>query len=121
MKSFYEVYTLLLIEEPEDICNILVIVELMIIISPSTAGCERSFHIVNLVKNKLRTRLLNDTMNILLKIAEGGASIEDFDPNPVIDLWVRASNMKELSLWNVQLPSIFTACENEMASTKPVK
>ena len=29
MKSFYEVYTLLLIEEPEDICNILVILELM--------------------------------------------------------------------------------------------
>ena len=59
------------------------------------------------MKKKLRTRLLNDTTNILLKIGEGGASIEDFDPNPVIDLWVRASNMKELSLWNVQLPSVF--------------
>ena len=74
----------------------------------STAGCERSFHIVNRVKKKPSTRLLNDTANILLKVGEGGASIADFDPNPVVDhLWVRASNMKALSLWNVQLPSVF--------------
>ena len=104
LRSFSDVYVTLLIEQPEDVGNILVLVEIMVVISPSTAGCERSFHLVNLVKNKLRTRLGNDTLNILLKIAESGASIDDFDPNPVIDLWLKLSNTgnkEDLRMWNV--------------------
>ena len=42
------------------------------------------------------------------KLVKVGHQFADFDPNPVVDhLWVRASNMKALSLWNVQLPSVF--------------
>ena len=68
LKSFHDVYILLIVQHPEEILNVLVIVEVMIIISSSTAGCESPFQMVNLVKNKLRTRLHNETMNILLKI-----------------------------------------------------
>ena len=42
LKSFHDV-----VQDPEEISNVLVIVEVMIIISPSAAGCERSFHLVN--------------------------------------------------------------------------
>ena len=116
LRSFSDVYVTLLIEQPEDVGNILVLVEIMVVISPSTAGCERSFHLVNLVKNKLRTRLRNDTLNILLKIAESGASIDDFDPNPVIDLWLKLSNTgnkEDLRMWNVQVPNIISVQNNE--------
>ena len=83
----------------------MVILELMII----NSWMRSLVPFVNRVKNKLRTRLLKDTANILLKIGEGGASMEDFDPNRVIDVWVHVdvSNMKELALWNVQLLSVF--------------
>ena len=49
LKSFHNVYILLIVtlQDPEEISNVLVIVEVMIIISPSAAGCERSFHLVN--------------------------------------------------------------------------
>ena len=93
-------YILLIVQEPEEISDVLVVVEVMII---SAAGCERSFHLVNLVKNKLRTRLHNDTMNILLKIAECGKSIQDFDTQPIVDLWTALSifkDPKDLQLWN---------------------
>ena len=109
LMSFHDVYIQLIIHDPDEISNVLVIVEVMIIISSSTAGCESPFHMVNLVKNKLRTRLHNDTMNILLKIAACGKSIQDFDSQPIVDLWTALStskDSKDLQLWNVKVPNI---------------
>ena len=114
--SFHDVYLQLIIHEPDEISNVLVIVEVMIIISSSTAGCESPFHMVNLVKNKLQTRLHSDTMNILLKIAACGKSIQDFDLQSIVNLWTALSTPKDpkyLQLWNVKIPNIFSVCENE--------
>ena len=45
LKSFHDVYISLIVQDPEEISIVLVIVEVMIIISPSAADCERSFHL----------------------------------------------------------------------------
>ena len=62
--------------------------ELLLVLSPATAGCERSFSHLKLIQNKARIKLLQEVLNNLMIVTEQGAAVEKFDSNPVIDLWV---------------------------------
>ncbi|CAM9855818.1 unnamed protein product, partial [Heterosigma akashiwo] len=91
LDSYLSVYIQLINESPHDVQNILGLVELLLVLSPATAGCERSFSNLKLIQNKTRTKLLQEVLNNLMIVTEQGATVEQFDPDPVIDLWVKLS------------------------------
>ena len=71
--------------KPDDLRNILVLVKLMII-SPTTATCERSFSAMNRLKTVLKTRMQQGTLSNLLRVKDTGLVLKEFDPDSAIDL-----------------------------------
>ena len=57
-------------------------------ISASTAACERGFLCMNDEKTSSKTRLSNDTLDIILRINVNGPPIEEFAPLPHIQSWI---------------------------------
>lgn len=45
------------------------------------------FSRMNRVKSDWRNRLNRDTLDELLRIGEDGPSLDDFNPDPAIDMW----------------------------------
>ncbi len=78
--------------------NILILIELLFSLPASNEKVERVFSQVNIIKSNRRVQLSTETLNDLLTIATHTESIEDFDPDPAIDLWwkdkVRRPNQK---------------------------
>jgi len=67
--------------------NTLILVELLFSLPASNGKVERVFSQVNLIKSNRRVQLSTETLNDLLTIATHTESIEDFNPDPAIDLW----------------------------------
>ena len=87
----YEIYTSIL-KTPslkEEIMNILVLLELMMTISVSTASCERGFSHMNNEKTSLRTGMRSDTLDDVMRINVDRTSVAEFDPLPVFKLWIK--------------------------------
>lgn len=53
----------------------------------SRSSCERGFSTMNIIKNKLRSNLKQDSMNSLMFINLNGPSLKDFNPEKSIDKW----------------------------------
>lgn len=53
----------------------------------STASCERGFSSMNLMKHKLRTKLLVKNLNDLMMISLNGPSVKDFKPEKSVKRW----------------------------------
>ena len=81
-------------------------VELMFAISPSTAHVERSFSLMNVIKNKLRASLRQDMLNKSMTVA---LAQHKLDAEQVFDHWVELSNKggDALVVGKVRLPNIF--------------
>lgn len=84
----YLVYKQLLSSKPDDLKNILLLLEIMFCISPSTAACERGFSAMNRLKKPERNGLRNSTLNNLMRIAIDGPEIEKFQATAAINHWV---------------------------------
>ena len=67
--------------------DILSLVDLILTLPASTADCERGFSQMKLVKSDWRSRLSTTTLCDLLVVQLSSPSIEDFDPNPAVQLW----------------------------------
>ena len=78
----------LLRDHPARFQNILVLVELMLTLSPSTAECERQFSSMNRIKSALRNRLSNDSLHALMKTNCDGPSDDEFDPGEALTKWL---------------------------------
>ena len=87
-RPLLQVYGKLLRDRPARFKNILVLVDLMLTLSPSTAECERQFSSMNRIKTALRNRLSNDSLQALMKINCDGPSDNDFDPEEAINKWL---------------------------------
>lgn len=87
-RPLLQVYGELLRDRPARFKNILVLVDLMLTLSPSTAECERQFSSMNRIKTALRNRLSNDSLQALMKINCDGPSDNDFDPEEAINKWL---------------------------------
>ena len=68
--------------------NILLLVEMMVAVSPSTAQCERGFSAMNRIKTPQRNALASSTLNDLMTICVDGPSLEDFDPTAAVNAWL---------------------------------
>ena len=83
-----DVYRDLLLGNDEKIQNILVLIQLMATISPSTAACECGFSAMNREKTSLRTSLKDDRLEDILRICVNGESLERFDSGRSLEMWL---------------------------------
>ena len=76
--------------------NALTLIELLFSLPASNGKLETQ---LNLTKTDKRVQLSNEMLNDLLTIATSSESLEDFDPDPAIDLWwkdkVHRQNQKQ--------------------------
>ena len=56
-----DVYSLVLKQKPSAMSHILKLLEYLLVVSPSTASCERGFSNMNVLKTKYRTGLRQDS------------------------------------------------------------
>ena len=71
-KPIIDVYRDLLLENDEEIQNIIVLIQLMATISPSTTACEYRFSAVNREKTSLCMSLKDDRLEDILQICVNG-------------------------------------------------
>ena len=107
LKAFYE-------GELDDLGAILFIVEIMVVVSLSTAGVERGWSTYNLIVTVLRNKMLETTKEKLMHISSASASVCDFDASKVLSYWKSVSREK-IHLFGNPVPSIHNVNERELA------
>ena len=84
---FLHLYGDLLRERPPHLSKVLVLVEALLTLSPSTAACERGFSTMNRVKTSHRTSLRSDTLNNLMLISTDGCRVDEYSPDKAVEHW----------------------------------
>ena len=94
--NLFESYTDLLRESKEDMKNIIVILNLMLVISASTAAAERGFSKLSIEKISLHTRLNNKTLSNIMHTGIENIPVTKFDSRPILnDCQCKVSNTLE--------------------------
>ena len=70
--------------------NMLALSRLLFSLPVSNGKLERIFSVLKLIKVNRRSSLGNDTLKDLLMLNTDGTSLENFNPDPCIDLWWQA-------------------------------
>ena len=87
-EDFYNVYTDLMKENDTDMKGmLLLLLEIMMTYSASTAACERGFSSMNRQKTYLRTSMTEQTLNDVMRICVDGGTLQTFDPTPHYTVW----------------------------------
>ena len=71
----------------ERFCNVLMLIEILLVLPVCTACCERGFSCMSRIKTQYRSKLDTVTLDYLLRIGIDGVSSADFDPQRAIALW----------------------------------
>lgn len=85
-----EILGTLLVNTPPSLSQLCKLLEIMFVISPSTAECERGFSSMNLIKTSLRNSLNQKSLQMLMNISANGPELEDFNPDTAINCWLSA-------------------------------
>jgi hypothetical protein len=85
-----EAYSDLLATRPQALTAVLKLVEIMMVMSPSTATCERSFSKMNRCKTTNRASLAQSTLQDLMCVMHEGPELEDFDVRSSVTHWLSA-------------------------------
>ena len=93
-----DAYSGLLQSKPSDLKSILVLVNIMMTLSPSTAKLERSFSAMKSIKTNLRTKMDQSTLQLLMRINDSSMDIDTFNPKPAINHWLSAAAKPRLIL-----------------------
>ena len=118
--SMLDVYRGLVKDPPSHLKNILVLVELMLTVSPSTAQCERGFSSMNKIKTSQRNSLTQTTLQDLMTICIDGPSLEEFDSTDSINYWLTAGpGTRHLDGHQVKHPDTALASETLIAAAQP--
>jgi len=75
-----------------NLTNVLKVVEIALVLSPSTAECERGFSTMNRIKTSLRNSLQQETLQLLLNISIHGPSLQYFQPDDAIERWMSCTS-----------------------------
>ncbi|XP_060084946.1 zinc finger protein 862-like [Ylistrum balloti] len=86
--SPFATYTSLLAARPDSLKAILLLIEILFALSPSTAKCERSFSAMKRIKTGLRSSLNQDSLVNLMQVANMDTSVLDYNPLPAINTWL---------------------------------
>ena len=68
----------------ESLGLVLKLVEIMLVISPSTAECEHGFSKMNRIKDTLRNCLNQESLRMLMNLAITGPELDEFNPDSSI-------------------------------------
>lgn len=74
--------------------NVLTLAKLLLSLPASNGKLERTFSLLNVIKDKKRTRLTNQSLDNLLLLLSNKISLKDFNPDPSIDLWWSAKRRR---------------------------
>lgn len=89
-----DVFSNLLAARPDDVKDCLILLDLMLTLSPSTAKCERGFSAMNHLKCNLRTTLGQNTLSDLMRMRSSDQTIKTYKPNAAISNWFSAAKTK---------------------------
>ena len=89
-----DVFANLLASKPDDVKDCLVLVDIMMTLSPSTAKCERSFSAMNQLKSNIRTRISQGSLVDLMRVRSSDVSTEEYCPGPAISHWILDAKTK---------------------------
>ena len=67
--------------------NALTLIQLLFSLPASNGKLERAFSEVNVIKTSKRNLLTNESLDDLLLLSIEGPPLQDFSPDPAIDLW----------------------------------
>lgn len=74
--------------------NVLILAKLLLSLPASNGKLERTFSLLNVIKDKKRTCLTNQSLDDLLLLLSNKVSIKDFNPDQSIDLWWSAKRRR---------------------------
>lgn len=89
-----DVFSNLLASRPDDVKECIVLLDLMMTLSPSTAKCERSFSAMNQLKNSIRSRMSQGSLIDLMRVRSSDVSTKEFAPGPAISHWMLDGKQK---------------------------
>ena len=67
--------------------NVLILAELLFSLPVSNGKVERVFSLLGTIKVDKRSRLSNESLDDLMLLNSNKIALDEFDPNPAIDLW----------------------------------
>lgn len=91
-EKLIDVYADMLNENDDELRGMLVLLEIMMTISSSTAACERGFSCMNNQKTTLRTTLSHSTLDDIMRISIDGPPLEELKADSHVQSWI--SNAK---------------------------
>jgi hAT family C-terminal dimerisation region len=91
------IVTRIIEDHSDDVPSYLVVCKLMLCIPVTSVECERAFSLQNRLKTKLRNRLGEDRVNVLMKLSMG-PPIELFDFPTAVRYWKAAKQAFALSV-----------------------
>ena len=76
--------------KPEDLRDILLLVEIMMTLSPSTAKLECSFFAMKGTKTHLKSGMHKKTLQMLMRVNDSDVDLKSFDAGPAYQNWLTA-------------------------------
>ena len=89
-----DAFSNLLASRPDDVKDSLILLDLMLTLSPSTAKCERGFSTMNHLKSNLRTALSQNTLSDLMRMRSSDCTVKDYNVKPAISNWFSGAKTK---------------------------
>jgi len=75
MHKTLDVFSNILMSPPDDVKDCIVLIDLLVTLSPSTAKCERGFSTMNQLKNSMRTLMNQDTLTALMTVQSSNLNV----------------------------------------------
>ena len=83
-----------LLSPQEDVKDCLMLIDLLVTLSPSTAKCERRFSTMNQSKNLARAQTNQDTLTTLMRVRSSDCNLANFYLAPTIEHWMNEVKTK---------------------------
>ena len=95
-KDYSSLWKMFLSKDPykSDFKDILHLVEILLILPISAAGCEHMVSSQNRIKSSLRASLKTTSLEGLIRISAQGPRLEEFDPVPSVNRWFARDRSK---------------------------
>ena len=86
-KDYSSLWKMFLVKDPykSDLKDILQLVEILLLLPISAAGCERMIFLQNRINSILRAALKKSSLEGLIRISAENWSLEEFDTLPSVD------------------------------------
>lgn len=94
MHKTLDVFSNILMSPPDDVKDCLVLIDLLVTLSQSTAKCERGFSTMNQLKNSMRTLMNQGTLTALMRVRSSNLNVANFCATSAIQRWMSGAKTK---------------------------